>query len=121
MSETQLSEVFDRLGAVEDLLHVRKVFGEAYQLDGVTIIPVASVQGGAGGGGGEGNGPSAETSGSGGGLGFAVKIRAVGVYEVRDGEVVWRPAVDVMRVILGGQLLGFVALVILGRWLRRRR
>jgi uncharacterized spore protein YtfJ len=78
MSDTSLSEVFDRLGAVEDLLTVRKVFGEAYELDGVTIIPVASVQGGGGGGGGEGAGPGEAGTGSGGGLGFGVKVRAVG-------------------------------------------
>ena len=120
MSDTSLAEVFDRLGAVEDLLTVRKVFGEAYELDGVTIIPVASVQGGGGGGGGEGGGPGDAGTGSGGGLGFGVKVRAVGVYEVRDGVVTWRPAVDVMKVILGGQLLGLVALVLVGRWLRRR-
>jgi uncharacterized spore protein YtfJ len=121
MAEKQVSEVFDRLGAVEDMLTVRKVFGEAYELNGVTIIPVASVQGGGGAGGGEGTGPGTEGSGSGSGLGFGVRIRAVGIYEVRDGVVTWRPAVDVMRVILGGQLLGLVALLIFGRWLRRRR
>jgi uncharacterized spore protein YtfJ len=121
VAEVQMSAIVDRLGAVHDALEVKKVFGEAYELDGVTVIPVATVQGGGGGGGGEGTTPDAEGSGSGGGLGFGVKIRAIGVYEVRDGVVTWRPAVDVMRVILGGQFLGLVALLILGRWLRSRR
>jgi uncharacterized spore protein YtfJ len=120
MAEAQMSAIVDRLGAVQDALEVRKVFGEAYVLDGVTIIPVATVQGGGGGGGGEGTGPGADGSGSGSGLGFGVKVRPIGVYEVRDGVVTWRPAVDVMRVILGGQFLGLVALLLLGRWLRRR-
>ena len=121
MSDSQTSEVFARLGAVEDMLTVKKVFGEAYEVDGVTIIPVASVQGGGGGGGGEGPGPGDEGTGSGSGLGFGVRVRAVGVYEVRDGVVTWRPAVDVMRVIVGGQVLALVAILVLGRRRRRRR
>jgi len=33
---------------------VKRVFGEPYEKNGVTVIPAARVQGGAGGGGGEG-------------------------------------------------------------------
>jgi len=42
---------------------------------------------------------------------------------VRDGDVSWRPAVDVNRVILGGQLVAITALLVLRpvlvKWLGR--
>jgi uncharacterized spore protein YtfJ len=119
MSKERFSSVLDPLDAVKDTLTVRRVFGDAYEVGGTTIIPVASVQGGGGGGGGEG-----PTDGSGtpfgGGLGFGVKARPVGVYIVRKGQVSWQPAVDVTRVILGGQFLGLVAILTVRKWLSRR-
>lgn len=35
----------------------------------------------------------------------------VGMYVLRGGELSWRPAVDVSRVILGGQVVAVVALL----------
>ena len=115
-----LTAALDRLGAVRDSLHVSRVFGEAYQVDGTTIIPVAVLKGGGGGGGGEGTTPDQEGSGSGAGVGFGVQVRPVGAFEVRDGALTWHPVVDTTRVIVGGQLLGLAALVVLWRILRRR-
>lgn len=40
--------------------------------------------------------------------GFASHARPLGVYVVHDGEVTWRPALDLNRVILGGQIVGAV-------------
>jgi hypothetical protein len=37
----------------------------------------------------------------------------VGAFMIRDGELRWRPAVDVNRVILGGQAVAVVALLTL--------
>ncbi|MDB5066543.1 MAG: hypothetical protein JWM18_2977 [Chloroflexi bacterium] len=101
------------LGQVRDTLTVRQVFGEPYERDGVLVVPVARVAGGAGGGGG-GN----PTEGGSGG-GFALEARPVGVYVVRDGEVSWRPAVDVTRIALGGQLVAIVALLVARSVIRR--
>jgi uncharacterized spore protein YtfJ len=120
MTDTQLSSVLDKLGAVKDAMTVSRVFGESYQVDGVTIVPVATVRGGGGGGGGEGTSTGGEDTGTGAGLGFGVIVRPVGVYIVKDGEVRWQPAMDVMRVILGGQLLGLAAIFALRRLLKRR-
>lgn len=59
--------------------------------------------------------------------GFATHTRPLGVYVVRDGDVSWQPALDLNRVILGGQIVGALvgtALAItlpLARALRRRR
>lgn len=50
----------------------------------------------------------ARGSGRAGAGGFASHARPLGVYVVRDGEVTWRPALDLNRVILGGQVVGAV-------------
>ncbi|MGI9596699.1 MAG: spore germination protein GerW family protein [Acidimicrobiales bacterium] len=100
--------------ATRDAISVRRVFGEAYEVEGQTIIPVASVSGGGGGGGGEGT-AEAETdddqkSGSGYGSGFGLTARPVGAYVVDENGVEWKPAVDVSRLAKGGQVLvGIVA------------
>jgi uncharacterized spore protein YtfJ len=101
--------VFDNMRGVRDTLSVRRVFGDAYEVDGCTIIPVATVAGGAGGGGGEGE--KAGDSGTGFGTGFGMQVRAVGVYQVRDGEVVWKPAIDATRLARGGQALAALVAV----------
>jgi uncharacterized spore protein YtfJ len=49
----QTMEVRDVVGQARDALTVKRVFGEPYEKDGVTIIPAARVQGGAGTGSGE--------------------------------------------------------------------
>jgi uncharacterized spore protein YtfJ len=122
MESKGLESTMAHIDAVKDVMSVRRVYGDAYQADGVTIIPVASIRGGGGGGGGEGTGDQNGKSGSGigAGLGFGVSARPVGAYVVKGGEVSWQPAVDVMRVIIGGQLLGLVAILTLRSVLRRR-
>jgi uncharacterized spore protein YtfJ len=97
----------DVLTAARDALTVKRVFAEPYEKDGATVVAVAKVQGGGGGGGGEG--PSGEGSGSGGG--FGVNARPVGMYLIRGDELIWRPAVDVNRVVLGAQVVAVVALL----------
>lgn len=108
-----------------DALHVRRVFGEAYESGGAVVIPVAKVCGGGGMGygtgsmgDGAGGGPR---EGDGGGGGFGVRVKPVGVYEIRDGTVVWQPAMDLTRVILGGQAVGAITVLALAWALRRRR
>ena len=119
MSNGQLSSVLDKLDAVKDAMTVRRVFGDAYEVGGTTIIPVASVQGGGGGGLGEGPNDGGGTP-VGGGVGFGVKARPVGVYIVREGQVSWQPALDVTRVIVAGQLLGLVAILTVRKLLKTR-
>src|SRR5947209_20490155 len=80
----------------KDAITVRRVYGEPYQQDGVTIIPAANVMGGGGGGG--------DTEGNG-GVGFGVAARPAGAWIVKDGEARWRPALDLNRVILTAQLV----------------
>jgi hypothetical protein len=42
------------------------------------------------------------------------------MYVIRDGKAIWQPALDLNRVILGGQIVGIVALLVLRSILRRR-
>ena len=100
-------QVQDVISQARDALTVKRVFGEPYEKDGVTIIPAARVQGGAGGGSGE----DPQGQGTGSGSGFGMTARPVGAYVVRDGDLSWRPAVDVNRIIIGGQVVLIVALL----------
>lgn len=123
-------ETFDAWRALADLLTVRRVFGEPVVRDDVTVLPVARVTGG--GGGGSGTAPAAqhdddaaasdghEASGSGGGLG--VHVTPLGVYVIRGSDVTWQPALDLQRIITGGQAVGALAiLTVLVGLLRHRR
>jgi uncharacterized spore protein YtfJ len=100
--------------SVRDGMDVKRVFGEPIERDGVTIIPVASIGGGGGGGGG---GTEAE-GGSGGGFGMAAK--PIGVYVIKNGEVAWRPTVDVNKIIGGIQLAVVLVLLTVRRIVKRR-
>ena len=102
--------VQELLGQARDTMTVSRVFGEPYERDGVTVIPVAKIRGGAGGGTGE----NQEEHASGGGYGFGLTATPAGVYVIQDGKVQWRPAIDVNRIVLGGQL-AFVVLFLVIR------
>jgi uncharacterized spore protein YtfJ len=98
----------------QESLTVRRVFGEPYEREGVTIIPAAAIRGGGGGGGGE------DAHGNqGGGGGFGMSGRPVGAYVVRGGTVSWVPAVDQTRVIVLGQIAAILLLIMLRTVLRR--
>ncbi len=125
--------------AANDNLTVRRVFGEAYEREGVLVIPVARVSGatGMGSGGGESDLPSGPTFGRrsseiephvshglghGGGGGYAAHVKAVGVFVVDGAGVQWRPTLDLNRVILGGQVVAATtAAVVAFAWAFRRR
>jgi uncharacterized spore protein YtfJ len=120
MTEGTPSErtVMDVLRRVVDGASVRTVFGEPVTRDGVTVVPVARIRGTGGAGGGDAPAPDAKQAG-GSGAGLVVSARPLGAYVVRDGKVTWRPAVDVNRIVLGGQVVGVVALLTAGTVLRR--
>jgi uncharacterized spore protein YtfJ len=100
-------QVQDVIGQARDTLTVKRVFGEPYEKDGVTVIPAARLQGAAGGGSGED--PQGQGKGSGGG--FGLTARPVGAFVLHEGELSWRPALDLNRIILGGQVVAVVALL----------
>lgn len=49
------------------------------------------------------------------------RTRGIGVYEVRDGKVEWKPAIDVTSLAKGGQMLGALVIMCLTLVLVRRR
>ena len=52
--------------------------------------------------------------------GFGLSATPAGVYVLKDDKVSWQPAVDVNRVVLGGQLVALVALLVLRSLVRAR-
>jgi uncharacterized spore protein YtfJ len=111
------NDVRQTIEQARDVMSVRRVFGDPYEKNGVTVIPAARVQGGAGGGSGEGP----EGQGGGLGAGFGVNARPAGAYVIRGDEVDWRPAIDVNRLILGGQLVTIAALLLVRALIKSRR
>jgi len=85
----------DVLNSARDSFTVKRVYGEPYEKDGLTVIPAAAVRGGAGGGTGHD-----EKGQQGEGGGFGMTGRPAGAYVVKDGKVKWLPAVDPNRVFL---------------------
>lgn len=103
--------VDELLRGARDAMTARTVFAEPIERDGVLIIPAAKVRGGGGGG--------SDTDSNGGG-GFGLDAKPAGAYVVREGRVRWEPAIDVNRIVLGGQLVVIVALLVLRSIMRRR-
>jgi uncharacterized spore protein YtfJ len=100
--------------AVHDLregLRPDLVYAAPIERDGAIFLPAAKVRGGGGGGG--------DTEGNG-GLGFGLTARPAGMYVIRNGTATWQPSIDMNRVILGGQIVGIVALLVLRSILRKR-
>ena len=114
MTEDAGTRVVQLVAAAREALTVRRVFGEAYERDGVTIIPAAVLRGGVGGGAG-----ADEHGQQGEGGGFGLVARPVGAYVVRDGEVRWRPAFDLNRTIGLVATVGLAWLLTSGRRARR--
>jgi uncharacterized spore protein YtfJ len=108
----------DVIAHSQDSLTVGRVYGEPITSEGVTIIPAARI--GAGGGAGSGTSePDAERPARPGG-GYGLGVVPAGAFVIRDGAVPWRPAVDVNKVIFGGQLVAIVALLTLRSYLKLR-
>jgi uncharacterized spore protein YtfJ len=99
----------DIMTKVRESMTVRTAIGEPVGHDGVVIVPAAKVRGGAGGSVSGENTGAGENEGS--GAGFGMSTTPVGAFVIRNGTVSWRPAIDVNRVILGGQIVAIVALL----------
>lgn len=101
------------VGRAQEAMTVRRVYGEPYVTDGITVIPAASIRGAVGGGGGDDKSDDREATGSGGGM--TIKATPVGAFVIRRDTVRWRPSYDVNRVILGvlgAQLTVIVSLIV---------
>jgi uncharacterized spore protein YtfJ len=108
-------KIDELVGTAQDAITVRKVFGDPYEKDGLTVIPAARVAGGGGGGGGQ---DDEGQQGEGGG--FGMRAHPAGVYVINDGAVKWQPAIDPNRVVLAAAAVVIVALVTRA-WANRSR
>jgi uncharacterized spore protein YtfJ len=107
----QLDEILADAGKT---LGVRRIYGDPYEKNGVTVIPAARVMGGAGGGGGTEGGMTGATGATtdspagapatGSGVGFGMTGGPVGAFVIKGDDVRWVPAVDVNRLMLGFQV-----------------
>jgi uncharacterized spore protein YtfJ len=120
--------VSEVLGQARDAISVQRVFGDPIEKNGVMVIPVARVMGGAGGGDGARE-PEAEAGAAGetvqggaaaapSGIGFGVMAGPAGAYVIKGDQVRWEPAVSIerMTVIVGS--FAVMALLILRSMLR---
>ncbi|MFF5209627.1 spore germination protein GerW family protein [Streptosporangium sp. NPDC000396] len=109
--------VMEMIEQAWDDVTVRRVFGKPITQGGVTVIPVARVLGGGGGGSGKQEG---DQPGEGTGGGFGLGAAPAGVFVIKDDEVHWKPAIDVNRIVLGGQMVAVVLLFTIRAIARRR-
>ncbi len=98
------------LEGARDAMTVSRVFGEPIERGGVTIIPVAQVQGGGGGG-----GDKEQNAGG----GFGIRARPVGALIIRGDSVEWRPTFDLGRALSALALISLAACLLCGRSRRR--
>ena len=96
--------------SISDAMTVRRVFGEPYERDGVTVIPAAAVRGGGGSGSGKEEGRQEGGRQEGEGGGFGITARPAGAYVYKDGTVNWQPALDVNRIVAVA-VVGWVATI----------
>lgn len=83
-----------------------RVYGQPYETaDGTTVIPVAEVRGRAR----RGGDPDVK-----------VTTKPAGVFVIKNGDAVWRPAVDSTRITLAGILVGLVSSTLAGIAMVRR-
>ena len=134
-------DVENLLARVADNLSVRRAFGEAYEKNGMLIIPVAIVAGGGGGGTGHNRrgdpaaGPDSppdapdapdaahdrtpqDSGRTEAGGGFGGLVLPSGAYVVNGDQVRWVPAVDVTITVLASLTL---VRLLARTWTRRRR
>lgn len=84
---------------------VRTVFGDAIELDGRRVIPVASVQYGFGMGGGSGPAKSEGDAPGGGGGGGGMRVEPVALIDITDGKLKVEPIVNVTRLATMAMIL----------------
>src|SRR5579864_9303777 len=93
-------DIAELVNKATDVATVGRVFGPSQESQGTVIMPVAWVMSVGGGGGAtsiQAPGDLSEPgpgAGGGGGGGFVTLAWPLGVYEVKNGDVRWVPAVD---------------------------
>ena len=110
-----MPDVGDVWDKAREAMSVERVFGQPFEKDGTTVIPVAAVRGGGGGG---GSAPGNPDGGS--GSGFGLVARPVGAYVIREGRVEWQEATDRTRTMVGWQVVLVVSAFVLRSMFKQR-
>jgi uncharacterized spore protein YtfJ len=113
-------DVLEMVEKARDTLTVKRVFGDPYERNGVVVIPAASIAGGGGGGSDAEKMESGQRAGAGAGAGFGVVAKPAGMYVITGDTVKWQPAVDVNRIIVGGQIVAIAFLLVVRSLIKRR-
>ncbi len=113
-------DVRELVEQAREAMTARRVFGEPYERNGVTVIVASRVQGGGGGGAGQEGHAAGRPGQSGWGGGLGPSAAPVGAFVIRGDEVRWVPAVDVNRVVMGAQVVAVVALLTVRRIVKLR-
>jgi uncharacterized spore protein YtfJ len=114
-------DVRQMIEEARDVMTGRRVYSEPYERNGVTVILASRVQGGGGGGAGHDSKASEGGAGqSGWGGGFGLNAGPVGAFVIHGDDVHFVPALDLNRVIAGGQLVALAALLTLRMMVRAR-
>jgi uncharacterized spore protein YtfJ len=113
--------MFDVGERLQQLVAGHLVWGEPIERDGVTVVPASVVRGG--GGGGEGEQPEGaeggRPAGSGSGSGMGLVAHPAGALVLDGQNVRWVPAINVNRIVLGGQLVAVAALLVVRQLVKR--
>src|SRR3954447_2186855 len=105
-----MAQVQELLDKARNSVSASQVFGEPYEKDGVTVIPVARVLGGGGGG-------YAKEEGS--GSGYGVMADPVGAYIITGDKVRWEAAVNVNKIVTGALVVSAVSVIVAPRIIRQ--
>lgn len=116
MGETMTAEpmLADAIRDVMDRAVAGTVFGVPVRHEGVALVPVARMNAWSYGE------PTVDPPPGPAAGGMRVAARPVGAYVLAGGRVSWRPAIDVNKIILGGQIMAVVALLTVRAVIRAR-
>lgn len=95
-----LEDLQKRFADMQNKAGVKAVFGDAIELDGRKVIPVASVRYGFGMGGGTGPKKEEGDAPGGGGGGGGVRIDPIAFAEIVDGKIKIVPIINVGRLVV---------------------
>ena|SRR2546430_16355731 len=91
-------EAHDPYAGPRDAMTAKRVFGKAYEQNGVVLIPVARISGGGGGRGKR--------------RGFGMRGQPMGAFVIRGERVRWKPVVDVNGLLFRAQLMAGAAVLL---------
>lgn len=113
-----LDDLQKRFQEMQEKASVRTVFGEAIELNGRKVIPVASLQYAFGVGGGSGSKKAEGEAPGGGGGGGGVRVEPIAVVEIGDGKLKVEPILNFTRLAVLGMIVAMWSVFWVSRTIR---